>query len=69
VRSPGHFPPAPRRNLHLVVAGVGIRLQIADIGDVHDMPDTIAKQLERASKHILENTSGGTPARISDCSR
>ena len=52
---PGRFPLAPCRNLHLVVAAVGIRLQVADIGDVHDVPDPIAEQLERASKHILEH--------------
>ena len=52
---PGRFPLAPRGNLHLVVAGVGIRLQVADVGDVHDVPDPIAEQLKRASKHILEH--------------
>ena len=44
----------PRALLHLVLAGVGVRGQMADVGDVHHVPDAIAVPLEHALQHVLE---------------
>ena len=35
---PGALAGAPRAFLHLVFAGVGVRREMADVGDVHHVP-------------------------------
>ena len=55
---PGDFPcrlaRAPRALLHLVLAGVGVRGEMADIGDVHHVPHAISVPLEHPLQHVLE---------------
>ena len=43
-----------RRLLHLVVAGVGVALQVADVGDVDDVAHAEAEEAQRAVQEIRE---------------
>ena len=45
---------AARALLHLVLAGVGVGRQVADIGDVHHVPHAIAVPVEHALQRVLE---------------
>ena len=45
---------APRAGLHLVLAGIGVRREMADIGDVHHVLDRIAIPFQHALEHVLE---------------
>ncbi len=45
---------AARALLHLVLAGVGVGRQVADVGDVHHVPDAVAVPLEHALQQVLE---------------
>ena len=45
---------AARALLHLVLAGVGVGRQMADVGDVHHVPDAIAVPSQHALQHVLE---------------
>ena len=48
---------AARARFHLVFAGVCVRRQMTDVGDVHHMPDAIAVPLENALQDVLEEKS------------
>jgi hypothetical protein len=45
---------AARALLHLVLAGVGIRGQVTDVGDVHDVTHLKAVPAQYALQHIFE---------------
>ena len=45
---------APRALLHLVLAGVGVGREVADVGDVHHVADAIAVPAQHALQHVLE---------------
>ena len=45
---------APRTLFHLVLARIGIRREMADVGDVHHVPHAVAVPLEHALQQILE---------------
>ena len=54
----GDFPRAAagaaRALLHLVFAGIGVGRQVADVGDVHHVPDAIAVPAQHALQRVLE---------------
>ena len=51
---PGGLAGPARALFHLVLAGVGVRCQVSDIGDVHYVPHRVAIPLQHALQQILE---------------
>ena len=51
---PRALPLAPRALLDFVLAAVGVRSEVADIGDVHHMADAVVEEFQRPPQHILE---------------
>jgi hypothetical protein len=51
---PGRAAGAPASLFHLVFAAVGIGGQVADVGDVDDVPHLDAVQLEHAAQRVAE---------------
>ena len=50
---------APRALLHLVLAGVGVRREMADVGDVHHVPHAVRRSIRaRASARPRRGTCG-----------
>jgi hypothetical protein len=58
---PRRFARALAAYFHLVLALVGVGDKMADIGDIHDMPDVVAVQCQHASQHVLENICSKIP--------
>ena len=40
---------------HLVVAGVGIRSEVADVGNVYDLGHLVTRKLKSAAQEVGEN--------------
>ena len=45
---------APRALLHLVFAGVGVRREVSDVGDVHHVAHRVSVPAQHALQHVLE---------------
>ena len=58
---PGGLPGAPRARLDLVLPRIGIRREVPDVGDVHDVLHRVAVERQQPAEHVLEEVGPQVP--------